>query len=155
MAAPAVSPQARGPAAFHHRGAALLLFIDGECAFCDRWSERVRQADHAQRVRFGAKQGHTFQQVALAHPQVAHIASMVVLARRDGGREEVLVRSRAIREVIMGLREFRAFAAVLRIVPRFLADLGYRVFSALRTRLFGRLDACRVPRPDERARFVD
>ena len=42
----------------------------------------------------------------------------------------------------------------LRWLPRAVTDLGYRLFARLRFRIFGRLDACRVPSPLERARFL-
>ena len=42
-----------------------------------------------------------------------------------------------------------------RFIPRFLADLGYRFVARIRFRVWGRRDACRVPTPDERARFLD
>ena len=133
----------------------FLLFFDGECAFCDRWVNRVRAADEAGRFRFGAKQGRTFQQLAQAHPELAKVESVVLLKRRENGGEEYLVRSAAIRELIQGLPEFRFFDLVLRVVPTPLADVGYRIFSKFRTRIFGKLDQCRVPSEQERALFVD
>lgn len=35
-----------------------------------------------------------------------------------------------------------------------LLDLGYRVVARVRYRLFGRLDACRLPSGDEKVRFL-
>lgn len=132
-----------------------LLFFDGECAFCDRWVNRVRKADAQGRMRFGTKQGRTFQRLAQAHPELANVESVVLLKRRGDGGEDYLVRSAAIRELIQGLPEFRFFDLVLRVSPAPLADVGYRIFSKLRTRVFGRLDQCRVPSADERDLFVD
>ena len=45
--------------------------------------------------------------------------------------------------------------AWLRFLPRGLTDLAYRAFAAVRYRLFGRLDACALPSPSLRARFLD
>jgi predicted DCC family thiol-disulfide oxidoreductase YuxK len=133
----------------------LLLFFDGECAFCNRWVNRVRLADRAHRMRFGAKQGPTFQRVAQAHPEVAHVESVVLVERQPDGREKFLVRSAAIREVISGLPEFRFFDTVLRIFPTFLSDIGYRIFSKLRAPLFGKWHHCRVPLEEEKELYVD
>ena len=36
-----------------------------------------------------------------------------------------------------------------------LRNLAYRVFVRFRYRIFGRLDACRVPSPEERELFLD
>lgn len=134
----------------------VLLFFDGQCAFCNRWVNKVKEADQAHRIRFGTKQGQTFQQVVVpVHPELANVESVVVVKRRDDGGEDFLVRSPAICEVLKGLPRFRFFELVLQIFPTFLSDLGYRIFSKLRTPLFGRWSHCRVPLEDEKQLFVD
>jgi predicted DCC family thiol-disulfide oxidoreductase YuxK len=40
-------------------------------------------------------------------------------------------------------------------MPRPLRDLGYDLVASNRYRIFGKLDACRLPSPEERARFLD
>ena len=133
----------------------LLLFYDGECSFCGRWVNRVRLADHQHRMRFGPKQGHTFQQLALAHPEVANVESVVLVKRRVDGSDEFLVRAPAVRAVIAGLPEFRLFDLVLRIFPTPLSNLGYRIFSKLRSVLFGRWHHCRAPLHEDKELYVE
>ena len=133
----------------------LLLFFDGECAFCNRWVNRVKEADHAHRMRFGAKQGRTFQQLLLTHPELAHVESVVLVKRRADGGEDLLVRAPAIREVIAGLPEFRFFELMLTIFPTPIADIGYRIFSKLRAPLFGKWHHCRVPLEEDKHLFVE
>lgn len=133
----------------------LLLFFDGECAFCNRWVNKVKEADHAHRIRFGTKQGQTFQQVRQAHPELAKAESVFLIKRREDGSEEFLVRSAAIREVIKGLPEFRFFEVMLQIFPTFLSDIGYRIFSKLRAPLFGKWHHCRVPLEQDKELYVD
>lgn len=133
----------------------MLLFFDGECAFCNRWVSRVKDADHAHRIRFGTKQGRTFQRVAQAHPELAKVESVVLVVRRSDGSEDYLVRSPAIRKLIDGLPEFRFFELMLRIFPAAISNLGYRIFSKLRTVLFGRWSHCRVPLEQDRVLYVD
>jgi predicted DCC family thiol-disulfide oxidoreductase YuxK len=133
----------------------MLLFFDGECAFCNRWVNRVKDADHAHRIRFGTKQGQTFQQVAKDHPDLAKAESVLLVVRRYDGHEDFLIRSAAVREVIAGLPEFRFFEVVLQIFPAFLSDIGYRIFSKLRTPLFGKWHHCRVPIEEDKQLFVD
>ena len=134
----------------------LLLFFDGECAFCNRWVNRVKEADLAHRIRFGTKQGQTFQkQVAPAHPDLTKAESVVLVVRRADGTEDFLIRSAAIREVIKGLPAFRFFEVVLQVFPTFLSDIGYRIFSKLRAPLFGKWSHCRVPLEEDKKLFVD
>jgi len=133
----------------------LVLFFDGECAFCNRWVNRVKEADHAHRMRFGTKQGRTFQQIAQAHPELAKVESVVLVKRRPDGGEDFLVRTPAVREVIAGLPEFRLFELVLRIVPTPISNLGYRIFSKLRTALFGKWHHCRIPLEKDKELYLD
>jgi predicted DCC family thiol-disulfide oxidoreductase YuxK len=133
----------------------MLLFFDGECAFCNRWVSRVKDADLQRRIRYGAKQGKTFQRVAQAHPEFVGVESVVLVSRRPDGGEDFLLRSAAIRKVIAGLPKFRFFELVLKICPTFLSDLGYRLFSKMRTLLFSRWAHCRVPIEQDRELYVD
>jgi predicted DCC family thiol-disulfide oxidoreductase YuxK len=134
----------------------LLLFYDGDCSFCNRWVNKVKLADHQHRMRYGTKQGRTFQQLAQAHPELANVESVVLVKRRaDGEGENYLVRAPAIREVIAGLPEFRFFELVLRIVPAPISNLGYRIFSKLRTPLFGKWHQCRVPLEQDKELYVE
>jgi predicted DCC family thiol-disulfide oxidoreductase YuxK len=133
----------------------LLLFYDGECSFCNRWVARVMKADHTHRTRIATKQGQTFQRVAREHPELVNVDSVVLVARRADGRENFYVRSTGIRKLIDGLPPFRAFAIVLHLVPTPISDLGYAIFSKLRTPLFGKWHGCRVPIENDRELFLD
>ena len=108
----------------------LLLFFDGECAFCNRWVNRVKAADHAHRIRYGTKQGQTFRVVAQAHPQLANVESIVLVKRRGAGGEDFLVRSAAIREIIDGLPGFGLFERLLKVVPLPFPTLGTAFFPS-------------------------
>jgi predicted DCC family thiol-disulfide oxidoreductase YuxK len=144
------------PTGFTSEQHPLLLFFDGDCAFCNRWVNRVKLADHQHRMRYGTLQGRTFQQIAQAHPEFANIDSVVLVKRRADGEEETfLVRSAAIREVIAGLPEFRVFEILLRIIPAPIANLGYRIFSKLRTPLFGKWHHCRAPLEQDKELYVE
>jgi predicted DCC family thiol-disulfide oxidoreductase YuxK len=46
-------------------------------------------------------------------------------------------------------------ATLLGWVPRPLRDLAYGLLARNRYRLFGRLDACPVPGPEQRERFIE
>lgn len=133
----------------------LLVFFDGECGFCNHWINQVMEADHTHRIRFGTKQGKTFQEVANAHPEVANVPSIVVIARNGIGREDIHVRSPAVRLIVEGLPGFRFFALLLQIIPTPICDLGYLVVSKARSSLLGKFTQCRVPTEQERELFVD
>ena len=68
----------------------------------------------------------------------------------------IYVRTAAVSRILMTLGgPWAALGALLWIIPSPLRDLGYRIVSRLRYRLFGKHDACRLPSPAERAVFLD
>ena len=133
----------------------FALFFDGECCFCNRWVGRLMKADTTHRTRFGAKQGVTFKRLALEHPEVAHVESIVLFLREPDGREKTLIRSAAVLAVIDGLRGYEFAATVLHLVPRPLSDFGYGIFSKMRKSIFGSQNICNVVKPEERELFLD
>lgn len=133
----------------------LLLFYDGDCSFCTRWVERVKEADDAHRLRYGQQQGRTFQAVKQLHPELKGIESVVLLKQRPDGGENVFLRSEAIHEAIRGLRGFGFFDFVLNITPKPIADLGYRIIARERSFLFGKWHECRPAIENDKDRYVE
>jgi len=76
-----------------------------------------------------------------------------VLVESAEGRSRVFLRTDALWRVCAELAGPWRRLAWLRWLPRGLRDLGYSLFVPRRYRWFGRLDACRVPGAEERARF--
>lgn len=84
------------------------------------------------------------------HPGLAGVDSVVFV---DAGRAHT--RSDAVIELgrYVGW-PWRALRA-LRVIPRPLRDWGYDLVARARYRTFGRYDACPLPPPEARARFLD
>jgi predicted DCC family thiol-disulfide oxidoreductase YuxK len=133
----------------------VLVFFDGQCGFCDRWVNSVLKQDKRGLIRFSPKQGKTFALAAAKFPQIANVDSIVVIDRDDSGQERAAIRSVSIARVLARLPGNRFLKTLLAITPTFHADTGYWIVSKLRYYIFGRLSACRVPKPEERARFLD
>jgi predicted DCC family thiol-disulfide oxidoreductase YuxK len=49
---------------------------------------------------------------------------------------------------------WKVLGSVLWCIPLPLRDLGYKLVAANRYRLFGKKETCRLPSPEERARFL-
>lgn len=71
-----------------------------------------------------------------------------------GPNERVLERSRAVFAILAELGGIWAWVARLRRLPRVLTDLGYRIVAGSRYRIFGVYDACPLPPPEWRGRFL-
>ncbi|HQR17932.1 MAG TPA: DCC1-like thiol-disulfide oxidoreductase family protein [Gemmatimonadales bacterium] len=133
-----------------------VLLYDGLCGFCDRTVQFVLARDPGGRMRFAPLQGDFAGDVLRRFPALAGVDSLV-LVDVDGPPPGAppLVRSDAILSIVDYLGWPWRAAVVFRLVPRFVRDWAYDLFARHRYRLFGRYDACPLPSPGTRARFID
>lgn len=132
-----------------------LILYDGLCGLCDRSVQWILDHDPQGVISFAPLQGPTAGALRDQHPEIPQELSSMVLVRTEGGSRQILLRSRAVFAVLAELGGPWAALSWLRVLPAALTDLGYRVVAALRYRIWGRLDACRLPQPNERARFLE
>ena len=79
----------------------------------------------------------------------------IVLARREeGGTERLASRSDAVIGALEVARGAPKCLAVLRVIPRPIRDLGYRIVAAVRYHLFGKVAACSLAGGVDRARLL-
>lgn len=133
---------------------ARLLLYDGLCGLCDRSVQWILDHDPKGQFHFAPLQGDTALALRAQHPEIPVEVSTMVLVRTEGGKREVLLRSRAVLSLLAELGAPWSMLSWFRVLPTFLTDLGYRTVAALRYRIWGTLDACRLPQPEERARFL-
>ena len=127
-----------------------MVVFDGECAFCNRWVDFLLRFDRRDVFRFTARQsepGTAF----LRHAGLPEegLGSIIVV---EAGR--VLMRSSAVLRMFSLLGFPFALAAVFRLIPAGLRDTLYDFIARNRIRWFGRMQACRLPAPTERHRFL-
>ena len=129
---------------------APLVLYDGLCGFCDASVQWL--LDHDRGVfRFAPLQGETGAAILARHPDLPDgIDSIVLIDENDGIRWH----SAAVFGICAHLPRPWSAAAWFGVLPRPLTDLAYRVFARFRYRVWGRREACRVPTPGERARFL-
>lgn len=128
-----------------------LVLYDGVCGLCSksvRWILR-HEKDHT--LRFAPLQGPTAAALRAQYPQIPKTLESVVLV--EDGR--VHLRSKAFLYTAHHLRAPWRWAYGVRWFPGFLLDLGYRLIARIRYRVWGKTDACELPAPDQRARFLD
>lgn len=128
-----------------------LIVFDGVCVLCNGFARFVHRHDRAGTFRFATAQSPTgravYDSVGLSPDDMESI-----LVRR-GGR--VLQKSDAVFAAVAAFGgPWRAINA-LKICPRPIRDWVYLRIARNRYRLFGRLDACPLPPPGLRERFVD
>jgi predicted DCC family thiol-disulfide oxidoreductase YuxK len=127
-----------------------ILFFDGVCGLCNRFVDFVLKYDHHGRVFFAPLQGTTAA-ACLPEDVVSGLDTVVFL---NGNRSST--RSSAIVRILWRLgRVWIILGTLLWIIPKPVRDLGYRLMAKHRYRLFGKKETCRLPAPEERARFLD
>lgn len=131
-------------------GVGPLVLYDGQCGLCDRVVQLVVRHDRRGRFRFAALQSEVGRALLERHGLPADALDTFVLV--EGGR--AFTRSRAALRTAGGLDAPWPLLRVFAIVPRPLADLVYDFVARNRYRWFGRAEACMLPPPEVRARFL-
>lgn len=142
-------PQARAP--LPQPDDRPLVLFDGVCNLCNNSVTFVIGRDPEAKVRFAAVQsapGRT-RLAALGLPLDTYESFVLI----DGGR--AYYKSTAALRLLRHLRQPWPWLAVARIIPRILRDPLYDLIARNRYRWFGKRDACMVPTPDVKARFLD
>ncbi|HEU4410365.1 MAG TPA: DCC1-like thiol-disulfide oxidoreductase family protein [Polyangiaceae bacterium] len=130
---------------------AIVLF-DGVCNFCNAGVNFIIDRDPGGHFQFAPLQSELARQLLIERgiePARGDPESMVLL---EG--ERVSMRSTAALRIARRLAGPVRLAYALIVVPALLRDALYRLVARHRYRLFGRSDACRVPTPELRARFL-
>lgn len=132
----------------------VVLLYDGLCGFCDRTVQFALKHDRARVLHFAALQGQYARDVLARHPGLQGIDSLV-LVERDAQGERVSVRSEGALRLAGYLDWPWRAAGIFKLVPRVVSDWCYDAFARIRYRVFGKFDACPLPSPETRARFID
>ena len=133
----------------------VIVLFDGVCAFCHGAVDWLLRHDPEGRLRFAPLQGETAARLRARHPEIPATLETLVTVERVGGRERVSLRSAAVLRACAAISAAPRWVRLLALVPAPLADLAYRLLASVRYRVFGRLDACRLPLPGERSRILD
>ncbi len=127
-----------------------LVLYDGECGLCDRSVQFILKNDSAGTFRFATLQGEAGAKYLEKAGLPADYVGSVLLVDDAGVHSHSTAALRIMRRLDAPAR----WMAVGRFVPRVLRDSVYNFIARHRYRWFGKADACRLPSPDESARFL-
>jgi predicted DCC family thiol-disulfide oxidoreductase YuxK len=132
-----------------------VLLFDGICTFCNGSVRWLAARDPRAQLRFAPLQGETAGALRARHPEIPESLETMVYVRVDAAGEHVFLRSEGLLRVLALLEPpWRHAAPLLRVLPRRLRDALYLAFARRRYRLFGTLEACPIPAPEEAKRFL-
>ncbi len=132
-----------------------LVFFDGVCGLCDRSVQWLVAHDQNRVLRYAPLQGDTASRLRQSWPaRFPESHDTVIFVDSSGDEVEILSRSRAVLAILRALCHAPAMTRVLGWIPAPLLDVGYRALSAVRYRVFGRSEECRIPTPEEQDLFL-
>lgn len=133
-----------------------VILYDGTCGFCSKAVQFVLRHDPTGEFRFAKLQGELARAALEKHGKRAADLDTVYLIENYGAADErVLMRSRAALACASRLGWPWKLARAFGLLPTALLDAAYDLFAKHRYRIFGRLDACMLPDPAVRDRFLD
>ncbi|MDB5386316.1 MAG: hypothetical protein JWM11_1962 [Planctomycetaceae bacterium] len=126
-----------------------IVFFDGVCALCDHAVQTLLKIDRKQRLKFAPLQGETAQS-RLPEADRLELKTLVICDQYGIARY-----STAVVRILWQVGGVWSFlGSCLWLIPSPIRNWGYRFVSARRYKWFGKHDACRLPLPGERDRFL-
>ena len=129
---------------------APLVLYDGTCGLCARSVRWILRHENDRELKFAPLQGETAEAMRARFPNIPTSIDTVVYV--DG--EHAHLRSKAFLHMSRHFKRPWRWLHGLRWIPAFILDLGYRLVAATRYKLFGKVDSCELPSPENRARFM-
>jgi predicted DCC family thiol-disulfide oxidoreductase YuxK len=132
-----------------------ILFFDGVCGLCNGFVDFLMARDRRGAFRFATLQGETAARLLAgtgggsSEGPGERMRSVVLW--QDG---RAYRRSEAVIRLFTGLGGIWKLAAAGRLLPAGFRDLLYDFIARNRYRWFGKRETCRMPKPEERARFL-
>ena len=141
-------------------GGRLLVIFDGQCGLCNRAVRWLVRRDSQDRLRFVAFESEMVAGIlarqGIGAPDPESGPDTILVVREFGHPSElVLVRSEAVLALLAELPcPWPTVEIVLGWIPRPVLDLGYRLVTRWRYRIWGRLENCPVPTAENGRHFL-
>ena len=128
-----------------------IILFDGVCNCCNSACNFIIAHDPAKYFRFAHLQSAVGRDLLTKHGFAQDKCDSIVLIENGSA----YLKTDATIRIAPHLSGAARLGVLLRFVPRFLRDFGYDIVARNRYRWWGRQDACIVPTPDVRDRFLD
>lgn len=125
-----------------------IIYFDGVCGLCNGFVDFIMKIDRRAVFKFSPLQSE-HAKTSLPKEYTENLDSVVV--QIDG---KTFQKSKAVFAVMKKLGGVWAIAGVVGFLPEGLLNKGYDLVAENRYKVFGKKDSCRLPTPDERARFI-
>jgi predicted DCC family thiol-disulfide oxidoreductase YuxK len=127
-----------------------VICFDGICNLCHRSVQWVIRRDKKSIFKFASLQSHAAE-VLLSGRHPAGVDGGIILVS-DG---QIWLKSDAWMQIVNRLNAPWCWLTAFKIFPKKFRDAVYDFIAARRYRWFGKLDACPLPDPALKSRFLD
>lgn len=127
-----------------------VIVFDGVCNFCNAFVSFVLNRDRTALFKFGTLQSQPAQLI-LKQMDLPTEDYETFLLLENG---IIFTKSTAALRILRALPGYWSWLYAFIIIPRPVRDFVYSVIARYRYRWMGKSDTCRVPSPQERARFI-
>lgn len=128
-----------------------IVFFDGVCNFCNSSVNFVIDRDKNQKFKFASLQSELATLKLTPFGVNTSVLHSIILLKN--GR--IYNKSSAALEIARNMDGLWPLMYAFKIIPGFIRDLVYDFIAKNRYKWFGKLDACRIPTPDMKERFLD
>lgn len=129
----------------------VIVLFDGVCNFCNNTVTFLLKRDKHDRFRFAALQSEAAQSLLVERGLPTDRIETLVLIENN----EASLKSSAALRATRHLSGLWPLLYGLIIVPPFLRNAAYSLFAANRYKMFGKRDACMIPTPEIKAKFLE
>ncbi|MCH2195092.1 thiol-disulfide oxidoreductase DCC family protein [Kordia sp.] len=129
-----------------------IVLFDGVCNLCNGFVDKIISQDKKDVFRFASLQS----EIGIAiqeHLQLdtSQLDSVILYVPEKGTYYH---KSSAAFRILNEFGGAWKLLQVFRILPKFINDFGYNIVAKYRYKWFGQKNTCRMPTPEERARFL-
>lgn len=127
-----------------------IILFDGICNFCNGAVNFVIDRDATKRYKFVSLQSDLGQAILIHFNRNTRDFDTLLVLQQG----QLLQKSAAILAIAKGMDGAWKWLKYFGLLPNSLLDVGYNLIAQNRYRLFGKSDACRMPTPEMKERFL-
>lgn len=128
-----------------------IVLFDGVCNLCDRSVQFIIKHDKKDEFRFATLQGEIGNSLMQKRNiDTSRIDSIILIEPGVA----FYTKSDAALQIGMHLKGYRTISKLLNLIPSKLRDIVYDIVARNRYKWYGKKEACLVPTPELKAKFL-
>lgn len=127
-----------------------LVLFDGVCHFCNNSVNFIIDRDPKKKFVFAPLQSDLAKVALQKFGEDTVKIDTIILIQNN----KIYKRSRAALEIAKQLKGLWPLCYIAIIIPGFIRDIVYNIIARNRYKWFGEMEACRIPTPEMRERFL-